>query len=128
MKEKMQIRPLFAKYVLAGIFNTITGYGIIILLIYLLKINIYLSFLISTFIGILLNFFVYSSYVFNNKERKNIYKFSLVYIVLYGIGNLQLYIFNSIGIYPYITMVFIIVINTIMGFLLNKDFVFKRLP
>lgn len=115
------------KYILIGVINTLFGYGVIFLLIY---INIEAE--IANFIGYLLGFFL--SYYLNKKynfkssksHREDLPKFIISMAISY-ILNLTVMVisYRVLDIDVYISQIIAGVVYTISGYILSKLWVFK---
>ncbi len=115
------------KYIFIGFINTLFGYGVIFLLIY---INIEAE--IANFIGYLLGFFL--SYYLNKKynfksnksHREDFPKFIISMAISY-ILNLTVMVisYRVLNIDVYISQIIAGVVYTISGYILSKLWVFK---
>jgi putative flippase GtrA len=116
-------QQLIRFFLVAGL-NTLFGYGMFALLIYI-GLHYSMAVLISTIAGVLFNFKTYGLLVFNSKNNKLIFKFILIYIILYlsNIGGIAAFEYFGIG--NYIGGMLMLVPVGLLGFLLNKKFVFK---
>ena len=120
----LKVDYLFPKYIAAGVFNTFAGYLIFFALLFL-GADSYLSFLIAHCVGVYINFIVYSSLVFGGKNKNSVYRFVFVYIALYFSGNLMLLLADFMGYGVYKGGVILVVVNTALGYILNKHYVFN---
>jgi putative flippase GtrA len=113
------------RYVLVGVINTIFGYGVYALLIW---VGLHYTFatLVSTILGILFNFKTYGTLVFKNKSNRLLLRYLAVYGFLYLCNNLWIFLFEKAGVYPYISGACWIIPNTLIGFILNNNFVYKK--
>ena len=114
---------LFARYVVAGIVNTIIGYLIFFLLVYFGS-GYYLSFSITHILGIVINFRTYSV-VFKSKDSSKIYAFIVVYFILFISGNSFIYIIGIFKLSTYSWLLVVLVMNSILGYVLQKKYVFS---
>jgi len=123
------IRPVdtkiqFIKFLVVGGINTIFGYSCFAILIYL-GLHYTLAVLFGTILGILFNFMTTGALVFRSTNYRRLLHFTAVYGFLYFINigwlrlmelaNVDLYIGGALAILPV----------ALLGFLLNKKFVFK---
>jgi putative flippase GtrA len=117
---KMQIVRFF---LVAGV-NTFFGYGVFAVLIYI-GLHYSLAVLISTIIGILINFKTYGYLVFNSKKNRLIFRFIGVYAIVYlcYIGGIAIFEYYSISNYT-AGMIMAIPLG-FLGFILNNNFVYK---
>ena len=114
----------FIRFVLVAILNTAFGYGLFAFFIWI-GLHYTLATLLSTVIGVLFNFKTYGILVFKNKSNRLIIRFVAVYIVLYlcnigGIAVLKWFGFSS-----YIAGLIMIVPVGVLGYFLNKKFVYE---
>ena len=95
------ITPEFIRFVLVAILNTLFGYGVYSLLVFL-GLHYSVATLGSTVLGVLFNFKTYGILVFKNTSNKLIFRFVLVYCVVYlcNIGGIAL--LKAIGLSNYI--------------------------
>lgn len=118
-------RSRFPMFLLVGMINTIFGYGLFSLFIYL-GIRYQLAVLFSTILGILFNFKTTGRIVFKSHNNKLIFRFFAVYGILYLINLLLIKLIYLV--YPdyYIAGAIAIVILPFLGFHLNKFLVFRE--
>jgi len=111
-------------FLVAGL-NTLFGYGLFALLIWA---GFYypIALFIATILGILFNFKTYGTLVFNNNNNKLLFRFVIVYAILYLFNYLGLSIFLYFGINNYIGGAILAVPAGLLGFVLNKTFVFPN--
>lgn len=120
----MKIDYLFIKFALVGILNTIFGYSIFALLLYL-NLHYSIAVILSTIIGILFNFKTTGTLVFKNKNNKLIFKFISVYAFTCTIGIIILRIAEILGQNLYLSGIISTGICAIISYLLQKKWVFK---
>jgi len=114
----------FFRFIIVGIINTIFGYSLFALLIYL-KFHYSIAVLISTIIGVLFNFKTTGRIVFKNDKNHLLFKFILVYVFTYflNIGLIKLLTYTKLSMY--LIGAICIVPMSVISFLLNKVFVFR---
>lgn len=127
-----RIKKLFEyqviRFLFVGGLNTIVGYGIYALLVYL-GINLYIASTISTIIGVFHSYLWNRYFTFKSKEKAlaEIVRFISVYIVSYLLGLLTLFISNKIfNIDPYVAGLVNLVITTLISWFGHKYFSFKK--
>lgn len=115
----------FIRFVLVAMLNTLFGYGIYTLLVYC-GMHFSLATLISTILGVLFNFKTYGILVFKNSSNKLIFRFVLVYCVVYlcNIGGIAL--LKTLGMSSYLAGAVMLVPVGLLGFILNKIFVYSQ--
>lgn len=120
----MKTDLLFIKFILVGILNTIFGYCVFALLLYL---GLHYSFavVLSTILGILFNFKTTGCLVFKNKENKLIFKFFAVYAIICSINILLLRTAEVFHVNLYLAGFVSTGLMAILSFILNKNWVFK---
>lgn len=114
----------FSRFLFIGGINTLFGYGIFSLLLFL-GLHYSLAALLSTILGILFNFKTTGVIVFNSRDNSLIVKFFGVYGVVYVLNVLGLYLFSLVGVSAYISGAILILPMACVAFVLNKKFVFK---
>jgi len=124
-----QIKSLFdnkiIRFFLVSGLNTAFGYGLFALLIFV-GIAYPISSFISTISGILFNFKTTGLIVFKNKKNSLIFRFLGVYAITYlcNVGGLT--IFNMLGLSYYLGGAILLFPVGVLGFYLQKTFVFKK--
>jgi len=113
------------RFFLVGGLNSLFGYCIFALLIFV-GLSYPWALLVGTFLGILFNFKTYGRLVFNSRDNKLIGRFILVYAVMYGFNYTGLTIFQSLGISNYVGGAILTIPSGLLGFFLNKMFVFSN--
>ena len=114
------------RFILVGILNTMVGYGLFALFIYL-GLHYSLAVLFSTVLGVLFNFKSIGRLVFNTNNNKRIYHFIGVYTFLYLLNVSGLWGLSSIGIEDmYVAGAVLLAPLAIMSFILNRKFVFNQ--
>ena len=111
-------------FIVIGIINTVFYYLLYISFIYL-GINYMFAVFLATMLGITFSFNTFRKYVFKNGNKKSIFRFLIVYLILYltNIGLitiLQVYILNY-----YISGLLSTLCCAVLSFLLNKFYVFS---
>ena len=119
------ITPEFIRFVLVAILNTLFGYGVYSLLVFV-GLHYSVATLGSTILGVLFNFKTYGVLVFKNTNNSLIFRFVLVYCVVYlcNIGGISL--FKAIGLSSYVAGAIMVVPVGLLGFVLNKMFVYSK--
>ena len=116
----------FIRFILVGILNTMVGYGLFALFIYL-GLHYSLAVLFSTILGVLFNFKSIGKFVFNSNNNERIYHFIGVYVLLYLLNVSGLWGLSSIGMENmYVAGAILLAPLAIISFILNKNFVFNQ--
>jgi putative flippase GtrA len=117
-------KNLFAKFILVGVLNTIVGYGLFAFFIFL-HIHYTLAVLFSTILGVLFNFKSIGKLVFGSHDNRLIFRFILVYVVIYFLNTFFLWLFKYFGFENmYINGFILLAPLAVVSFVLNKNFVF----
>lgn len=113
-------------FLVAGL-NTVFGWGVYAFFVFI-GLHYTIAALVSQIIGILFNFRTYGALVFHNKAFNLLPRFVLVYVITYlcNIGSMTLlkWIF---GVNDYVAAAIMCVPIGLLGFVLNKIFVFERI-
>ena len=115
----------FIKFILVGIINTIFGYSLYALLIYL-NLHYSVAVLVGTIVGIMFNFKTTGKLVFNNNENMLLFKFLGVYTVTYILNVSALKIFDTFKFNMYVAGLLLIFPMAAISFTLNSKYVFKE--
>lgn len=118
------LKKQIINFIIVGIFNTIFGYSIYALFIFL-GFSYIIAVLFATLLGILFNFRTIGKYVFNSSNN-GFFKFALVYAIVFIINIVVIKILKDFGLNDYISGLLAIVPASIISFILNKYFVFGR--
>ena len=114
------------KFIFVGILNTIFGYSLFALFIYL---GLYypLAVLLSTILGVLFNFKTIGRLVFDSNDNGLIFRFIFVYAITYLLNIFFLWLLKKLGSENmYIDGFALLIPLAAVSFLLNKFFVFRR--
>ena len=116
----------FIRFLFIGGLNTLFGYGVFSLMIYL-GLHYTLSALLSTIAGIIFNFHTVGSIVFNDRRYSLLARFILVYFTGYGLNVIGIcflmkYIDNT-----YISAAILVMPLAVIMFCLNRKFVFRKI-
>ncbi|MEK7680908.1 MAG: GtrA family protein [Patescibacteria group bacterium] len=114
----------FIRFLFVGGINTLFGYGIFALLIFL-RLHYSLASLFATILGILFNFQTIDRFVFSSHQSKSIFRFVGVYGFIYILNVIGLYFFNIAKISNYISGAILIFPMALVAFYLNRRFVFN---
>jgi len=114
------IKPQFARFLIAGSFNTGFTYLIYISLLYFF--SYYVSYTITYMIGIFVAYFINTLFVFKqNLSFKKALQFPLVYLVQYALGIAILYIaVTQFGMDPFYAPLLVIIISIPITYVLSK--------
>ena len=115
----------FISFVLVGIINTIFYYALYSTLIYL-SLDYRLAVLLATLVGVFFSFKTFGKYVFNNNDKKLIYKFIFTYTILYFSNIMIITSLEPILNNYYISGLIATICCAVLSFVLNKYYVFKE--
>jgi putative flippase GtrA len=120
--------PKIMKFITAGILNTIFGYTVFAVLMFVG--NSYLiALFLSTVVGVIFNYFSFGHIVFNVHSGWLVFiKFVIAYAVIYGLNAVGLSVLIShFLVSPYVGQGICIGPNILLSWLLMNCWVFKRL-
>lgn len=116
----------FIIFILVGVVNTLFGYSVFAVLLYC-KLHYVVACLLTTCVGVIFNFKTTGSMVFKQTENQLIWRFVLVYTVIYFLGIALIkfctYFIGNIYIIGLLTIPF----TSLAAYYLNKYFVFRRI-
>ncbi|TXK76928.1 GtrA family protein [Paenibacillus sp. N3.4] len=121
----MMAQSRFIKFLFVGGINTLFGYCLFALFIYL---NFHYTFaaLLSTIIGIFFNFKTTGTIVFKNRDNSLLKKFFGVYALIYLLNISSMYFINILFHNQYISGAITILPLAILSFYLNNKYVFNK--
>jgi putative flippase GtrA len=115
------------RFLIAGMINTVVGFGLGLLFLLILPFHYSLSIFMSTVLGVCFNYFMSVKYVFRSKSSKlKIFLYFLVYFLMYLLNMLSMYILIN-HFYMNDIISFMICAPFIIGltYLLQKNLVFQ---
>lgn len=110
---------------MVGVINTIFGYSCYAILIFI-GLHYSLAVMISTILGVMFNFKTLGVYVFKNNSNLLLFKFIMVYFIIYWVNIGLIKIFYNKGFDLYFSGILALLICPILSYFLNKFVVFKR--
>ncbi len=122
---KKLLHNKIVRFFLVSGLNTIFGYGLFALLIYL-GLHYTLACFIGTIAGILFNFKTIGTIVFKNNKNSRIFRFFGVYGITYLCGTGALALFIYFGVNVYIGGVILLLPMGLFAYTLNHFFVFNN--
>lgn len=120
----MKIDWLFVKFLFVGVLNTLFGYFVFALLLFI-GLHYSVAVVFSTVLGILFNFKTTGILVFKNNDNKLIFKFITVYAIICCINIALLKVAKLLNLNLYYAGLFLTFLMAIFAFVLNKNWVFK---
>lgn len=115
----------FCRYLVVGLLNTLFGYGVFAFLVYI-GLVYPLALFFATILGILFNFKSIGSFVFDSHDNRLILRFIIVYFIIYMLNLIGLKLFSIAGINVYYAGAILLPVMAIIGFIINKRFVFNN--
>lgn len=115
----------FCRYIGVGVVNTLFGYSIFSVLIYV-SLHYSIALFTATVLGVLFNFKSIGLLVFKSHNNQLIFRFVLVYVLLYCVNLLFLKAFILLNVNIYLGGALLLPITAVLGFLFNKRFVFNN--
>jgi putative flippase GtrA len=114
----------FPRFILTGVINTIFGYSCFAIFLYI-GIHYSIALMLSTICGVIFNFNSIGILVFQSCDQKRIYKFVLVYFLVYIVNVSLLKVLHDLGLDPYYGGAVLILPMALLAFSLNKRYVFS---
>ena len=114
----------FIKFIFVGILNTIFGYSVWALLLFI-GLHYAIATILATILGVLFNFKTTGYLVFKNKDNKLLWKFIQNYILTTCLSILGLRFAEILGINLYFAGLFLTGIMAVISFLIQKYYVFR---
>jgi len=122
---RAQFENPFARFLAVGVLNTAFGYGVYYLLLRASGHAIF-ALTLGTIIGVLFNFLSTGGIVFRSRDPRLVWRFVLVYVVVYLYNAIGLATLESRGVDPAIGGLVLIPGAVAISWLLNSRFVFGR--
>lgn len=113
------------RFIIVGVVNTLIGYSLYALFIYL-GLSYTYSLIFATILGVLFNFQTIGKVVFKSSDKSLLFKFIIVYLIVFCINLLLISCFVKLGETAYIAGAIALLPTATISFVLNKYFVFKR--
>ena len=119
------IKNKFIRFLFVGGLNTVFGYSVYCLMIFL-----GLSYVLATFIqqviGVMFNFITTGKLVFENSNKRLLLKFVICYVLTYFVNiGINKWIQISLGINEYMAGAGAIIISSLVSFFLLSYYVYK---
>ena len=119
------VKNKFIRFIFIGGINTVFGLGVYCLMIWIGFSYIWAT-LISQILGVLFNFMTTGTLVFENSDKKLIFKFVFSYVLTYfinvGINRVLQLVF---GLNEYFSGIIAIIVSALISFLILKFFVYN---
>lgn len=116
----------YFKFIIFGIINTIFFYLLYSVFVFIFK-DYVIAVIFANLIGILFSFKTFGKFVFNNEDKKLLYKFLIVYCWNIFLNILLIRLFNEfIDNNLYLSGIFSTAVVAVNSFFLNKYYVFQK--
>ena len=115
----------FSRFVVVGVLNTAFSYAIYAGMLYA-GFNYAIANLTALALGILFSFKTQGALVFGNTENRRLYRFVLVWTVIYACNLFLITRFVALGFNAYVSGALAIPFATVVSCLAQKFFVFRR--
>ncbi len=115
----------FIRFLTVGVLNSLFGYGCYVVLLHA-GVGYGLALLFATIAGVLLNFKTTGTLVFQSHNNMLIWRFALVYALLYVVNFLIVKVLVGSGLTPSVAGVLALPGVALLSFLLNRRLVFKN--
>jgi len=113
------------KFLAVGGLNTLFGYAVFAVLISI-GLHYTIAVLIGTIIGVPFNFKTTGKLVFDSHDNRLIWKFFVVYGIIYLLNIIGLYFLKQISVDIYVAGAILILPMALVSFGLNKKYVFRE--
>ncbi|HEX7477732.1 MAG TPA: GtrA family protein [Polyangiales bacterium] len=114
----------FLRFLIVGGINTLFGYGLFAAFIHL-GLHYALATALATVCGVLFNFHSTGKIVFDNTDRRRLFRFVGVYTLLWGFNVAGQRVGASLGASPYLSGAVLLAPSAVIGYVLNKRLVFQ---
>jgi putative flippase GtrA len=112
------------RYILSGLFNTFVTYAVFVLLLQISE-SVLFSLSIAYVCGISISYLLGKSWVWNSYNKGSIYKLLMLQFISICINWLILHFVSLTNFPREIAQIFIFIIQALVFYFLNKNFVFK---
>jgi putative flippase GtrA len=114
----------FVRFILVGIVNTIFGYSLYVLLIFLgFRYN--LAILIATILGVLFNFKTTGILVFNSRRNYLILRYCGAYAIIYFLNVVSVWLLLKAGSNPYLAQALVTPAIAVSSYAIQRNLVFR---
>lgn len=121
----MRIEKTFVRFILVGILNTIFGYLVYAISLFI-GFNYFFATLFSAVLGVLFNFKTIGKLVFDNSNNNLIFKFIACYCVIFVFNIFLLWIAATSNMNLYYAGMVVTAIGALLSYIINKNWVFKK--
>ncbi len=121
----MLINHVFIRYLLVGGLNTVFGYSVFAILIFM-GCHYSVALFFATVAGVFFNFKTIGIFVFRKSDRRLIWRFLAVYGVLYPVNVFLVFILLPLLHNVYAANALAVIFNAALGFCLNRRYVYEE--
>lgn len=122
--QRLTRTPQFVRFVLVGILNTLFSYAIYAGLVYL-GLGYAVANLIALIIGVVFSFKTQGMLVFNESNNRRLFRFVVVWAVIYLFNIAIIGRFIALGLNSYVSGALAIPFSTLLSYIGQKYFVFR---
>ena len=122
---KTYFEKRFIMFVLVGMVNVIFGYSAFAFFIFL-NMHYAVASLIATCLGVIFNFQTLGKIVFKSSDNKLIFKFILIYSIIYVVGVFFIKALNMAFENLYLCGGISLIFMAMLSYTLNRNFVFAK--
>ncbi len=115
----------FARFIVAGVMNTAFGYCVFVLMLRLVEGPI-LALTFATILGVAFNFVSIGRMVFDQSNPRLLWRFALVYVIVYSYNAAGLTTLGRLGVPPAVGGLILLPGAVAISWTLNRRFVFGR--
>jgi putative flippase GtrA len=115
------------KYILSGLFNTFVSYVVFVSLLQISK-SVLLSLITAYICGISISYFLGKSWVWNSYSKSSLYKLLILQFISLCINWIILHLVSLTNFPREVAQIFIFIVQALVFYFINKNFVFKSNP
>lgn len=115
----------FFRFLFIGGVNTVFGYSVFSILVFF-RVHYSLALLLATILGVLFNFKTLGMVVFRDGDNRKIFRFVLVYVILYFVNVGIVGTVKHFGVSTYAAGAIAVLPVALLGFILNNRFVYNK--
>lgn len=116
-------RHRFLRFLLVGGLNTAVGYGLFLLALALMP-TTFTALIVANILAILFNFVTTGSLVFGVRDPRLLARFFGVYAIVFVYNAVGLALLEDMGVRPWLGGLILLPGAVVLGYLLNRSFVF----
>jgi len=121
----MLLEKRFVVFLLVGGLNTLFGYGLFALLMFL-GLHYALALFVATVVGVMFNFKSTGALVFKSNDNRLVLRFVLGYVVVYFVNLAGIRCLEALGVGAIVGAAVMMFPAAVLAYMLNSRFVFGR--